>query len=155
MKQIIAKNRTEALRFCEGGKLNAQRTAYWKEGSRGFRFERLPGETSPTWREDVGGYWWDAKTTIAQKLGISPISAAAAAMGSIKSERKAASSRENGRKGGMPRRLYLSAEDEEMYRNLQGAGEKYDEYLLKADGEMVYLPRRGRGYTLAPKAVKP
>ena len=70
MKQIIAKNREKAKKFCEGGQLDSQRAAYWKEGSRAFRFERLPGETSPTWREDVGGYWWDAKTTIAQKLGI-------------------------------------------------------------------------------------
>ena len=70
MQQIIAKNREKAKRFAMGGKLNSQRTAYWKEGSRAFRFERLPGEISTTWCEDVGGYWWDSKTTIAQKLGI-------------------------------------------------------------------------------------
>jgi rubrerythrin len=70
MKQIIAKNRAEAKKFCEGGSIQSQRAAYWKQGSIAYRFERLPGETSPTWREDVGGYWWDAKTTIAQKLGI-------------------------------------------------------------------------------------
>jgi len=104
MKQIIAKNRTEAKKFCEGGSLNSQRAAYWKQGSIAYRFERLPGEKDPTWREDVGGYWWSAKLTIAQKLGINPISAAAAAMGRVKSERKTATSRENGRKGGRPRK---------------------------------------------------
>jgi hypothetical protein len=90
---------------------------------------------------------------------ISSLKTAAAAMGrkggSAKSERKTASSRENGRKGGRPKKIFLSVADEEMYRHIQGKGEKYDEYFLKADGEMVYLPRRGRGYTLAPKAVKP
>ncbi|MFH1757707.1 MAG: hypothetical protein ABH969_06645 [Pseudomonadota bacterium] len=106
MQQIIAKNRAEAKRFTTGGSLNSQRAAYWKKGSRAFRFERLPGETSPTWREDVGGYWWDARTTIAEKLGINPVSAAAAAMGRVKSERKAASSRENGRKGGRPKGIW-------------------------------------------------
>ena len=34
----------------------------------------------------------------------SPLSAAAAAMGSVRSERKAATSRENGKKGGRPRK---------------------------------------------------
>lgn len=105
MKQIIAKNRAEAKKFCEGGSLNAQRAAYWKQGSIAYRFERLPGEKDPTWREDVGGYWWDAKTTIAEKLGISPISAAAASMGRVKSEKKAKSSAENGKRGGRPRKV--------------------------------------------------
>ena len=104
MKQIIAKNRAEAKKFCEGGSLNSQRAAYWKQGSIAYRFERLPGEKDPTWREDVGGYWWSAKLTIAQKLGINPISAAAAAMGRVKSDRKAASSRVNGKRGGRPRK---------------------------------------------------
>lgn len=105
MRQIIAKNRAEAKKFCEGGSLQSQRAAYWKQGSIAYRFERLPGEKEPTWREDVGGYWWDAKTTIAEKLGISPISAAAAALGRVKSDRKAAAVRENGKKGGRPRKV--------------------------------------------------
>jgi len=108
MKQIIVKNRAAAKTFCEGGNIHSQRAAYWKEGSIAYRFERLPGETSPTWREDVGGYWWDAKTTIAEKLEINPVSAAAAAMGrkggSVKSDRKAAACRENAKKGGRPRK---------------------------------------------------
>lgn len=70
MKQIIAKNRAEAKRFCEGGRHDSQRVAYWKEEQRAFKFERIPGETSPTWQADVGGHWWNAKTTVAQKLGI-------------------------------------------------------------------------------------
>lgn len=70
MKQIIAKNRAEAKKFCEGGSINSQRVAYWKQGSVAYRFERLPGEKDPTWTEDVGGYWWNARNTIAQKLGI-------------------------------------------------------------------------------------
>jgi hypothetical protein len=74
-------------------------------------------------------------------------SQSAAALGSIKSDKKAASSRENGKLGGRPKRFYLSTEDEEMYRNLQPAGEKTDECYLRADGIVVYLPKRGRGYT--------
>jgi hypothetical protein len=70
MKQIIAKNRAEAKKFCEGGSIHSQRAAYWRQGSVAYRFERLPGEKEPTWREDVGGYWWSATLTIAEKLGI-------------------------------------------------------------------------------------
>lgn len=70
MKQIIAKNRAEAKKFCEGGRKHSQRVAYWKEGKRAFRFERIPGEISPTWQADVGGQWWSATQTVAQKLGI-------------------------------------------------------------------------------------
>ena len=70
MKQIIAKNRKEAKRFCEGGSKHSQRLAYWKEGNRAFRFERIPGADSPTWQADIGGQWWSATLTIAQKLGI-------------------------------------------------------------------------------------
>ncbi len=70
MQQIIAKDRTEAQEFCEGGKGDSQRIAYWAEDGRAFKFERLPGETSPTWQADVEGYWWDANTTVGQKLGL-------------------------------------------------------------------------------------
>ena len=103
MRQIIAKDRAEAKKFCEGGRRDVQRAAFWKEGSRAFRFERLPG-CEPTWQEDVGGLWWDAKTTVAEILGINPTSAAAAALGSVRTEKKSAASRENGKKGGRPRK---------------------------------------------------
>lgn len=101
MKQIIASNREEANAFVMAGNKNSQRSAFWKEGSRAFRFERLPG-CDPTWGE-AEHLWWDAKTTILQKFGIKPISSAAAALGSIKSAKKSASSRENGRLGGRPK----------------------------------------------------
>src|SRR3972149_8378733 len=106
MKQIIVKNREEAKAFANGGIRNSQRAAYWKEGKRAFRFERLPGEISATWQADVEGNWWSETQTIGQKLWITPISSAAAAMGrqggAGKSERKTAASRENGKKGGRP-----------------------------------------------------
>lgn len=70
MKQIVAKNREGGKRFCEGGRKSSQRIAYWKEGLRAFKFERIPGETSPTWQADVGGQWWSATQTVAKKLGI-------------------------------------------------------------------------------------
>jgi hypothetical protein len=70
MKQIIAKNRAEAHRFCKGGRLGSQRLAYWKKGKRAFRFERILGEASPVWQADVGGLYWSATQTVAQKLGI-------------------------------------------------------------------------------------
>ena len=73
MKQIIAKNREEAKTFAEGGSINSQRAAYWREGKRALRFERLPGETEPTWRDGVEGLWWSATETVGHKLGISPI----------------------------------------------------------------------------------
>ena len=105
MKQIIAKNRSAAKKFCESGRRDSQRVAYWREGSTAYRFERLPGENDPTWQEGVGGHWWSATITVSQKLGINSISAAAAALGAIKSDRKAASSRENGKMGGRPKKV--------------------------------------------------
>jgi hypothetical protein len=69
MKQIIAKNRNEAKKFASGGGVGSQRVAYWKQGGKAFRFERLPGEKEATWSE-AGGAWWSATTTVNQKLGI-------------------------------------------------------------------------------------
>jgi len=105
MKQMIAKNRKEAIEFVEGGNGHTQRAAYWMQGKVINRAEVIPGQKTASITENVGGYWWNAKTTIAQKLGISPVSAAAAALGRVKSDRKAASARENGKKGGRPRRV--------------------------------------------------
>ena len=44
------------------------------------------------------------------------------------------------------KKIYLSKEEEEMYRTLQTPGEKMDGYYLKADGTVVYLPKKGKGY---------
>jgi len=70
MKMIVAKNRTEAMRFCEGGRRKSQRVAYWKEGNKAYRFERLPGEQHATWSEGVEGLWWSKTLTVGQKLGV-------------------------------------------------------------------------------------
>lgn len=69
MKQIIAKNREEAEKFVSEGRRDSQRAAYWKEGKKAFRFERLPG-CEPTWNDNATGLWWSATLTVAQKLGI-------------------------------------------------------------------------------------
>ena len=69
MKQIVAKNRHEALHFCSGGRKSAQRVAYWAEDGRAYRFERLPGSDTPTW-DRADGAWWSAGLTVRQKLGL-------------------------------------------------------------------------------------
>ena len=102
MKQMIAKNRKEAIAFVEGGNGHSQRAAYWLQGKIINRAEVIPGQKTATIKENVGGYLWDAKTTIAQKFGIDHVSTAAALMGAAKSDKKTASSRENGKKGGRP-----------------------------------------------------
>ena len=68
MEQIIANDRDHALTFCERGKRNSQRVAYWKEEEQIYKFERLPGEKMPTWQEGVGSHWWCATKTVAQKF---------------------------------------------------------------------------------------
>ena len=70
MKKIIAKNRTEAVKFANGGKIHAQRAAYWKSKGVAYRAERCPGEHECRIAEDVANLWWSATKTIAQKLGI-------------------------------------------------------------------------------------
>jgi len=70
MKRAIVKNRTEAIRFANGGSVKAQRAAYWKSKGIAYRAERCPGERECSISENVGGYWWSATKTIAQKLGI-------------------------------------------------------------------------------------
>jgi len=69
MKQIIASNRTEAVKFANGGAIRTQRTAYWKANGKVFRAERCPGESSCRIRENFSG-WWSPKKTVAQKLGL-------------------------------------------------------------------------------------
>ena len=71
MKQIVAKNRNEALNFCEGGRKSVQRVAYWAENGKAYRFERLPGSDNPTW-SSADGAWWSATLTVRQKLGLRP-----------------------------------------------------------------------------------
>jgi hypothetical protein len=68
MKQMIAKSRKEAIEFAEGGNGKTQRAAYWLQGKIINRAEVIPGQKKATITENVGGYWWDAKTTIAQKF---------------------------------------------------------------------------------------
>ena len=68
MKQMIAKSRKEAIEFAEGGNGNTQRAAYWMQGKIINRAEVIPGQKEAAITENVGGYWWDAKTTIAQKF---------------------------------------------------------------------------------------
>ncbi len=68
MKQMIAKNRKEAIEFAEGGNGKTQRAAYWLQGKIIYRAEVIPGQKKATITENVGGCWWDAKTTIAQKI---------------------------------------------------------------------------------------
>ena len=70
MKQMIAKSRKEAIAFAEGGNGKTQRAAYWSQGNIIYRAEVLPGQKKATIKENVGGYWWDAKTTIAQKIAL-------------------------------------------------------------------------------------
>ena len=70
MKQIIAKNKTDAVAFAEGGNGRSQRAAYWKEKGKAFRAECVPGQTKAVITENCGGLWWSATKTIAQKLGI-------------------------------------------------------------------------------------
>ena len=68
MKQMIAKSRKEAVEFAEGGNGKTQRAAYFLEGGIISRAEVIPGQKKATIRENVGGCWWDAKTTLAQKF---------------------------------------------------------------------------------------
>lgn len=70
MKQIIAKNRTAAVKFANGGSIHAQRSAYWKSKGIAYRAERIPGQRECSIAEDVAGLWWSATKTIAQKLGL-------------------------------------------------------------------------------------
>ena len=111
MKQMIAKNRKEAIAFVEGGNGHSQRAAYWLQGKIINRAEVIPGQKTATIKENVGGCWWDAKTTIAQKFGIDPVSTAAATLGrkggASKTEAKQSSSRENGKLGGRPKRIEM------------------------------------------------
>jgi len=88
MKQLIAKSRKEAIEFAEGGNGHSQRNAYWPQGKTINRASVIPGQKTATIKENVGGLWWSATQTIADKFGINPVSAAAAAMGSIKSDKK-------------------------------------------------------------------
>ena len=117
MKQIIAKNRKEAIEFAEGGNGKTQRAAYWLQGKIINRAEVIPGQKIATIKENVGGHWWSATKTIAEKFGIKPTSAAAAALGSISTPKKAASSRENGKLGGRPRKTQHDTAKELGYNN--------------------------------------
>lgn len=68
MKQAIVKDRKAAERFCNEGRISCQRAAYWKEGRKALKMEKMSGVI--TWRGDVGGEWWSATKTIGDKLGI-------------------------------------------------------------------------------------
>ena len=70
MKQIITTNRASSIKFANGGSIHAQRIAYWKSGGVAYRAERLAGERECRISENVGGNWWSATKTIAQKLGL-------------------------------------------------------------------------------------
>lgn len=69
MKQIIAKNREEAIEFAEGGNGHSQRAAYWKQDGKAFRAECVHGQKEAT-ISDASGLWWSATITVAKKLGI-------------------------------------------------------------------------------------
>lgn len=68
MEQMIARNRKEAIEFAEGGNGKTQRAAYWMQGKIIYRAEVIPGQKKATITENVGGYWWSATKTIAEKF---------------------------------------------------------------------------------------
>jgi len=73
MKQKIVRNYREAVSFVNHSGKTTQAAAYWRRKVAGkyeySRFEKLPGETEGgLTTEDVGGFWWDAKKTIAEKI---------------------------------------------------------------------------------------
>ena len=76
MKQLIAKSRKGAIEFAEGGNGHSQRAAYWKHGNIINRAEVIPGQKTARITENVGGLWWSATQTIADKFGINPVSSA-------------------------------------------------------------------------------
>jgi hypothetical protein len=110
-KQILvmaygAAGMESALKFVSEG--TEQRVAYWRKDKNTIcRAQRLFTGSQPTW-EIVGpsGGWWSSTLTVAQAFARkeSLVSKAASALGSICTEKKAAAARENGRKGGRPRK---------------------------------------------------
>ena len=107
MKQAMVNNQEEAVMFVSSGGRNTQKAAYWAENGKAWRAERLPGmEPTVSCADSI---WWSATETVRQRLGLdyglsNPAATLGRKGGSAKSDAKAAASRENGKKGGRPRK---------------------------------------------------